>query len=309
MDILIVASGADLPVLESTLEDLIKYMDPSRIRVITNTRALGDDLAGSLDEISSGKTDWIDEDSLYPGLTFDSVKAELTRILGFEPERNRTGWYFQQFLKMAYAHAEREEYYFQLDADVLLLKPLPLYDDGKPCFFVRREYNRIYFETMDKLLGIKKQIPLSFISETMLFKTEIMRDIIRAIEDNKDIPGESFWVKILNAIPADKVNGPGFSEYETYGTYTMTHHPDAYRIKEIPSLRSGKRILGSDPSEEAKRWASKSFVYAGIEKWDRESPVWKKLSGNPLFRSLCPASAAAFLDRNILRIINRRDRA
>ncbi len=305
MDILIVASDADLPVLSSTLEDLIRHMSPSGIKIVTNVRAIDSDLVKALNGISSGIIKWIDEDGMYPGLTFASVKEELASILGFEPARNRTGWYFQQFLKIAYAFNEDEDEYFQLDADVLLLRPLPLYDGDIPCFFVRKEYNKTYFETMDKLLHIEKQIPLSFISETMLFKTEIMREIIKTIGENEDVYGDSFWKKILHAIPHDMVNGPGFSEYETYGTYTMTRYPGTYKIKEIPSLRSGKRILGSNPSPVVKKWASKGYVYAGIEKWDKESPAWTRLAGSSLFRCICPVSLAAFLDRNISRFIKR----
>ncbi len=302
MDILIVASDADIPVLEYTIEDLTANMKPSGIKIVTNTGMVDAGIRSLLDEKAEGIIEWIDEDDLYPGLTFAAVKDELTRIMGKEPRRNRTGWYFQQFLKMAYAFRVDEDAYFQMDADVLVLKPLPLTDGDRPCFFVRKEHNRTYFETMRRLLGIDKQIDMSFISETMLFDTGIMKEMIGKIEDAKGSEGEGFWRKILNAIDPLKIDGSGFSEYETYGTYTVSNYPGLYSIKHIPALRNGKRLLGIAPSAQVKEWAAKSYYYTGMEKWDREFPFWKKINNSPITRTIVPARFEAFVDRNLCRI-------
>ncbi len=305
MDILIVASDADIPVLDHTVEDLIKNMKPSGIKIVTSVNRLDEGIKGSLGSKAGGIIEWIDEDKLYSGLTFEAVKNELAGIMGSEPARNRTGWYFQQFLKMAYAFYIDEDEYFQMDADVLLLKPLPLFDGDKPSFFMRKEYNRTYFETMHKLLGIDKQTEKSFISETMLFKTGIMREMIGKIDSDQHLEGDGFWRRILHSIDPLKINGSGFSEYETYGSYVLACHPGLYDIKSIPSLRSGKRLMGNDPSGEVKKWAAKSFYYAGIEKWDRESVLWTGINKSPIFRTICPMRAEAFTDRNLSRIFSK----
>ena len=86
-----------------------------------------------------------DEDKIFPELSFTSVKDVIN-------QRNlntcRTGWYFQQFLKMAYALICEEPNYLIWDADTI---PLKKYDTEKLNFDVITEYRKAYFDTINKL--------------------------------------------------------------------------------------------------------------------------------------------------------------
>ncbi len=303
MNVVIVASKADVPIMRHTVGDLIRIMKTDRICVITSVSEIDDSVKTDLDRISNKSIDWLEEDTIYPGLSFDSVKDEITQVLGYEPVKSRIGWYFQQFLKMAYSYYMEEDEYFQIDADVLVLKELPVIGkDGKPVFITRTEYNKPYFDTIKVLFGLEKQTEKSFISETMYFKTSIMREIIEKISSNDAIDGDCFWKKIIHAIEPKAIEGSGFSEYETYGTYVSAFYPGLYDAITVPSLRDGKRLLGVDAGSEVKEWASGSYYYAGLEKWDRESPALIKLNNSPVFRSICSAKTEAFTVRNIRRV-------
>ena len=96
---------------------------------------------------------------------------------------------------------------------------IDFYKDGKTLFNLKEEYNKPYFNTMNKLLDIKnsKVVKGSFISEHMLFSKEIVLELLDRIESNKKIDGEYFFEKILFSINKNDLNKSGFSEYETYG--------------------------------------------------------------------------------------------
>ena len=79
----------------------------------------------------------IDEDNLLDGLTFDNVKRciENHQLIG-----QRVGWWFQQFLKMAFAYSPyAKEYYVVWDADTIPLNPID-FIDSKSGSFLLYEY-------------------------------------------------------------------------------------------------------------------------------------------------------------------------
>lgn len=82
---------------------------------------------------------FINEDELLTGMTYHS----LMEIVGKRDKDavKRTGWYLQQFLKMAYAILCPDEYYLSWDADTIPLKTILMFDEvGKPYFDMKEEY-------------------------------------------------------------------------------------------------------------------------------------------------------------------------
>lgn len=154
----------------------------------------------------------------------------------------RSGWYIQQFLKMQYCKICKEKYYLIWDCDTIPIKEVNMFsNDGKPYFDIKREYHKPYFITMEKLLPeLGKKYNYSFISEHMLIKTKIMKNLINRIDNNISIPGDKWYEKIINCINRDDLSHSGFSEFETYGTYANVHYNEFYKIRKWKSLRSGK---------------------------------------------------------------------
>ena len=92
------------------------------------------------------------------------------------------GWYYQQFIKMAYHRICKESYYLCWDMDTIPLKKIDLFNEsGQPWLDVKKEFHESYFQTIQNLFGFGKQIEKSFISEHMLFSTEYMGDMIDEI--------------------------------------------------------------------------------------------------------------------------------
>ena len=211
------------------------------------------------------------EDELLPGLTLQAVKDVMYRRVY---STHRSGWLFQQFLKLGYARLCGDEAYITWDADTIPVRPIAFEnEEGQLLFTLKEEYNAPYFETMENLLGLKKAVKESFIAENMIFDTALVNRMLEEIEANTRLPGESFWEKILWAIPEESLQKSGFSEFETFGTYAVTRAPERYALRHLATLRSGKNILGASPTPAMLDWAAESYDTVSMEKFSESTPL------------------------------------
>ena len=235
----------------------------------------------TIDTISKEYVDYsnivfLDEDSIYPNLTFSRIKELLSKT---KCEEDKTGWYFQQFLKFAWSfNPKAADYYLTWDSDTIPLQKISFFsDDGKPYFLKKYEYNPSYFQTLEKLLGLKKENNFSFIAESMLFSKKIVKELIETIEKNKELSGLTFYEKILSLIDyADKPR-KAFSEFETYGTYVSKYYPDLYITKEIKAFRMGARRYGLNPTHYDLKRESKKYETISFERWNKIIPLYNNL--------------------------------
>ena len=195
---------------------------------------------------------FINENVMIEGLTFLNIKNYLEK---FSAEK-RTGWYFQQFLKMGYAFVSNCDYYLSWDADTIPIKTVEMFKDGHPIFATKKEYNKDYFETIYNLLGLHKQIEASYIAEHMMFDKRVMQELIAEIDSKGPDP---WYINILNHVSPEALNQSGFSEFETYGTYVQTRYPKKYLYRDISALRNGKQLFKQIPSEEILAWLAVNF--------------------------------------------------
>lgn len=224
---------------------------------------------------------------MLPGLSLKSVR-ECLASLGAMPEN--AGWYLQQFIKFALAYRCSDEYYLVWDSDTIPLNPISFFDEsGRPYFNLKREYFSAYFKTIETLFGFKKLTKESFISEHMIFKADVVREMLEKIEENPVIGGNSFWEKILvasNLLHPDFIKDDQrfFSEFETFGTYIDNEHPGLYAKRRLRTLRHGADFLGRNPGDEILEWASRDFDTISFEKWGKAIPEMLSMTENPAHR-------------------------
>lgn len=213
---------------------------------------------------------FLDEDRIVQNLSFGSVKRHIEKLGG---DTKNTGWYLQQFIKLGISLVCEEEFYLVWDSDTIPLNHIDFFDtDGRPFFNLKREYFHSYFQTIERLFGIKKSTKESFISEHMIFKADIVREMISKIEANEKIDGRNFYQKILAAsdlLHRDfiKTDQRFFSEFETFGTYCDAFHPKVYAKRRLRTLRHGTDFLGFDPTDEVLEWAAHDFDTISFESW------------------------------------------
>jgi hypothetical protein len=220
----------------------------------------------------------LDENCLVEGLSLDIIQdrfKELNRTL------SRAGWYFQQFLKMAFALSEYcdTNYYLSWDSDTIPLRKINFFDEkGIPYFTMKTEHHDPYFVAIERLLRITKTNSRSYIAENMMFNKSIMIDLINTIQSNSHLTGKTWFEKIIYALEPESVSPMGFSEFETYGNYCMTYYPYHYIERTLPSLRAGGLIQGRFVSDRILTHLSFDQATASFEIYDRPPFPWGKFS-------------------------------
>lgn len=145
-------------------------------------------------------------------------------VFGFSPKElglitsdgtNRSGWLFQQFVKLS-GLVGTCRYYLCIDADHVLIRPhVFLTDKQETVFYMSYEKHQPYYSLINKLLPGVQLSSLSYVSHKMLFDKKQLAMLHDALSKNNG--GESWQTVILNAI--DRNEFSGFSEFETYGNF------------------------------------------------------------------------------------------
>ena len=273
-EVIIPVSMADVDMAKKCIVAVQQYINPLQITVITSEKACS--------EFNGYNINVLDENKVLKGLNLETVREYLEQFgLG-----QRAGWYFQQFLKYAYAYICQYEYYVSWDADTLPLTKMDFFNGITPVFSIKTEYHEAYFNTLNKLLKINKQIENSFIAEHMIFKKEYVLELISEISCQH--PEVSWYISILKSIAPKDIMPAGFSEFETYGSYVMYKHKGSYILKDIAAIRIGKCIFDQQLSEDIIRWLGQSFCTISFEKGQQRMIKfsWYK---NSFFRKIIPA--------------------
>lgn len=237
-DVMIPVAGKDINFMPRVIEYCKRcFPELRKVYVVTPAREVAN--ATTKTSQFNGVT-VVNEDTLLEGLSFGTV-AKL--IKNATPKRISTGWFFQQFLKYAFALSPyADEYYLTWDADTLPLARIEFFKDEQPLFTIKTEYHENYFSTIRCVLGLEKCIKGSFIAEHMLFDVSLVKELIDAISQS-DVKGEIWYEKIINACNFDK-NMQAFSEFETYGTFVSTRYPDLYGHRTLCTFRKAGYIRG-----------------------------------------------------------------
>lgn len=238
-DIIIPVARKDVSFLCHTVKSLLRnIIGVDNIYVISNINNKDDIVARCKDY---GNVIFLNENMLVDGLTFFHIK-KLLKVCG--SDGIRTGWYFQQLLKYAYAFTPyAKEFYLSWDADTLALQPINFFIDRQPVFTQKNEYHEPYFNTMRRILGIEKMVDFSFIAEHMMFKTSIVRQMCLEME-RMSCEGTLWFDVIIQACDFNDKRGNLFSEFETYGNFVMKNYPPPIcfsETKHFPFRRSYSR--------------------------------------------------------------------
>lgn len=156
------------------------------------------------------------------------VFVDETKVLDMTPEElqlqiacpngkmvDRSGWLFQQFLKLS-GNIGTCDYYLTIDADHILISPhVFLTQQETPVFYMSDECNTAYYHNILRLTGIRYLSLFSYVDHKMLFSKQQLSYLRAQIESAN--PGKDWRQAILDSY--DRTETSGFSEFELYGSY------------------------------------------------------------------------------------------
>ena len=128
----------------------------------------------------------------------------------------RSGWLFQQFLKLSGDLFCEQDNYLVIDSDTLLIKPQVFEFRGKFVMNYSNEYHLPYFDIYERLFGFRTPCPVSFTSHHILVNISILRQLK---DDLLKKNGLIWYEAIINSLDTSELSG--HSDYDTYGHYAL----------------------------------------------------------------------------------------
>lgn len=134
--------------------------------------------------------------------------------------RDRSGWLFQQLVKLS-GKVGTCRHYLCIDADHVLIHPhVFLTDDERTVFYMSYEEHQPYYDNINRLiptLSSKGLSPLSYVAHKMLFDKEQLQILHQKLTGQYGLP----WIETI-VQSYDRQCHAGFSEFELYGNF-VTH--------------------------------------------------------------------------------------
>lgn len=215
IDVFIPLHRKDLAVAPWSIASLRRYLSPTPSRIV---------VVSEFDEVLSSRSLRQAGAELLPVADLVEIlpRSDMPSIL--VKGQQRSGWYYQQFIKWAVRRFASSDDYLIWDGDTVAIAPISVLPDGKPVFDRGNQYHLPYFRTYDALLGGQPQPLDSFITNYLTFRRSWLDELIADIHDRH--LGSNWDRTILNAI--DRTEMSSFSEYETYGYWLAARHPGAF---------------------------------------------------------------------------------
>lgn len=255
-DVILVVAGKDLDNLDLVCKNLIRYVKPEKIVVITNdtTKAENKVISNNILDVQV-----IHENEILKPLK--SLDISSLKIAGFP---SRYFWYYQQFLKILYARHSKSKYYLIWDADTIPLKTMCFFNDKKKVKITcgNEKRHQEYVDTNKLLLDRVDVANKSFISQHMMIDRDVMLSLISKIE-NKFLT--NFQAAVLANLQGKSLSQ--FSEYELYANYYTSIKSD-YVIIKASWFRYGASLCGFTPNENDLNKLSRYYEYVAFEKFD-----------------------------------------
>jgi FkbM family methyltransferase len=157
-------------------------------------------------------------DGLGVELVDEAAAVAISRSdIGYRPDGvDRSGWLFQQLVKLSADEITGADHVLVADADTVLLRPQVFEHRGRIILNQSDEYHRPYRDAYRRLLGEDPRSVISFVSHAMVLSRATLRRLRGELEERH---GMRWDESILAALDQDEVSG--FSEYELYGNYCL----------------------------------------------------------------------------------------
>ena len=151
-----------------------------------------------------------------------------TSVLGYGKEKinyfvgdsDRSGWLFQQLLKLAADKIVETENFISIDSDTILIRPHSFIEKDAFIFRQNEEWHEPYFKAFKKIFGYPVRTWFSYTSHMMIFNKKMLQDLKLELEQRH---GKS-WDKVYIET-ADSTEMSCISDYETYANWVRCNFP------------------------------------------------------------------------------------
>lgn len=180
----------------------------------------------------------------------------------------RQGWIYQQFIVL-FQHIAETEWYLGMNADLLMNRHYPVFEDGRPLIVLARDPNqriKKYRVFNEKMLGVGWAAPFGFLSDCTLYN----RAILDGMLVDRGYTLESFMRKAAAIIDRDCEPG----DAEVYGNWVWHTNPTLYKTIRLKNWMNGKYGGEEYTDHEIERLVAAGSTYdtISIHSWSMEIP-------------------------------------
>jgi glycosyltransferase involved in cell wall biosynthesis len=170
---------------------------------------------------------------------------------------DRSGWIFQQLLKLSGEAFVKESDYIIVDSDTLLIRPHVFKSEGKYVFLESEEWHTPYFKAFKKMFGYSSNNTLSYTSHMMIFNCDKLKEMKHALEAKHHVSWDKVYLSTIDSKEYSCV-----SDYDTYANWVKNNYPDEVTCFPFYNRAFPRTELASLPALTAKygnRYKSLSF--------------------------------------------------
>jgi hypothetical protein len=232
LDVIYVALESELDCLEFSLDSVRKNLR----HPVASIQIVSPPSAAIREFCERKKVAWRDEEKV---MGFPPTQLAL-RVPGLD----RSGWLFQQLIKLSVDRIAMTANVLVLDADTVLVAPQVFEQGGQRVFLVSDEFHLPYRLAYERLLGQTPPMRFSFVAHQMLLDVDALPIFRSELERMR--PGTVWWQQILDVYDRREVSG--FSEFETYANWYVKAFPGACTFEYWFNIALPRRMV-----EESKR--------------------------------------------------------
>lgn len=228
VDVLINAVAKDLDVLPLTVAGVRRHL----LHPVGEIIIVGPRQAAITDFCESTGCRFQDED--------EAVPIRLKDVNFAVGGHDRSGWIFQQLIKLNCGALSDKSHVYVIDADTVLVRDQKFERDGKEVLLSSDEFHLPYREAFKRIFGFEPSSDRSFVAHQMLFDVGRLGEMKREMEASHG--GNPWFRVILDNLDASEMSS--FSEFETYGNWMLRRYPDDIVIEywENRSFAKGKAL-------------------------------------------------------------------
>jgi len=169
-------------------------------------------------------------------------------VLGFDKKHitysvggvDRSGWLFQQLLKLSGDKFVEMQNFIVLDSDTVYVNDICFKKKCRFVFYGSDEFHKPYYDAYEYMFGYPPVARVSLVAHMMIFNSDYLKEMKDELEARWNRPW--FDVVISTSSSAEQ---SCVSEYETYSNWVIFHYPEKYII--YPFYNKGQvRICPDD---------------------------------------------------------------
>lgn len=139
---------------------------------------------------------------------------------------DRSGWVYQQLIKLNADTLVKTPNFLVWDADTLLVRPQAYFRKGKFIINHSDEYHLPYFENYKKLLNQEAKSKISFISHKTIMSKKVLGELKDKIEQES---GKNWHTAIIDSLDQNEISS--FASDEVYGNFINTYYPRSFILE------------------------------------------------------------------------------